>query len=188
MYSIRTKRIYEAPEVNDGIRILVDRLWPRGIKKESAAINAWEKEIAPSNELRKWFNHDSEKYPEFRRKYMEELDASEDAERFLEYVSDIQKKDILSRVITIMSKETGIPRDEHYSQYNVSKEQAEAILSETIEASYNGSDRVIHAGDYGTSWPIDSVTSISKISDDIYVMADKIKSRSSKHRRSTLFC
>ena len=88
MGSIKTKRIYTAPEVNDGIRILVDRLWPRGIKKESAAINAWEKEIAPSNELRKWFNHDSEKYPEFRRKYMEELDASEDAERFLGFVNE----------------------------------------------------------------------------------------------------
>ena len=88
MYSIRTKRIYEAPEVNDGIRILVDRLWPRGIKKESAAINAWEKEIAPSNELRKWFNHDPEKYPEFRKKYMEELDASEDAERLLGFVNE----------------------------------------------------------------------------------------------------
>ena len=88
MGSIRTKRIYKVPDVNDGIRILVDRLWPRGIKKESAAINAWEKEIAPSNELRKWFNHELEKYPEFRRKYMEELDASEDAERFLEYVNE----------------------------------------------------------------------------------------------------
>ena len=88
MGSIKTKRIYTAPEVNDGIRILVDRLWPRGIKKESAAINAWEKEIAPSNELRKWFSHDAEKYPEFRRKYMEELDASEDAERFLGFVNE----------------------------------------------------------------------------------------------------
>jgi len=88
MGSIRTKRIYEVPDVNDGIRILVDRLWPRGIKKESAAINAWEKGIAPSAELRKWFNHDSEKYPEFRRKYMEELDASEDAERFLGFVNE----------------------------------------------------------------------------------------------------
>ena len=88
MGSIRTKRIYEVPDVNDGIRILVDRLWPRGIKKESAAINAWEKGIAPSAELRKWFNHDPEKYPEFRRKYMEELDASEDAERFLGFVNE----------------------------------------------------------------------------------------------------
>ena len=88
MGSIRTKRIYKAPEENDGIRILVDRLWPRGIKKESAAINAWEKEIAPSNELRKWFSHDAEKYPEFRRKYMEELDASEDAESFLGFVNE----------------------------------------------------------------------------------------------------
>ncbi|SEA78106.1 Uncharacterized conserved protein YeaO, DUF488 family [Oribacterium sp. KHPX15] len=88
MGSIKTKRIYKAPEVNDGIRILVDRLWPRGIKKESAAINAWEKGIAPSAELRKWFNHDPEKYPEFRRKYMEELDVSEDAERFLGFVNE----------------------------------------------------------------------------------------------------
>ena len=88
MGSIRTKRIYEVPDVNDGIRILVDRLWPRGIKKESAAINAWEKGIAPSAELRKWFNHDPEKYPEFRRKYMEELDASEDAERLLGFVNE----------------------------------------------------------------------------------------------------
>ena len=88
MGSIKTKRIYKAPEVNDGIRILVDRLWPRGIRKESSEVKAWEKEIAPSNELRKWFNHEPEKYPEFRRKYMEELDASEDAERFLEYVNE----------------------------------------------------------------------------------------------------
>ena len=88
MGSIKTKRIYKAPEVNDGIRILVDRLWPRGIKKESASIKEWKKEIAPSNELRKWFNHDPEKYPEFRRKYMEELDASEDAERFLGFVNE----------------------------------------------------------------------------------------------------
>ena len=88
MYSIRTKRIYKATEESDGIRILVDRLWPRGIKKETSEVKAWEKEIAPSNELRKWFNHEPEKYPEFRRKYMEELDASEDAERFLEYVNE----------------------------------------------------------------------------------------------------
>jgi uncharacterized protein YeaO (DUF488 family) len=88
MGSIKTKRIYKAPDVNDGIRILVDRLWPRGIKKESSEVKAWEKEIAPSNELRKWFNHDPEKYPEFRRKYMEELDVSEDAERFLGFVNE----------------------------------------------------------------------------------------------------
>ena len=88
MGSIKTKRIYKASEVNDGIRILVDRLWPRGIRKESSEVKAWEKEIAPSNELRKWFNHDPEKYPEFRRKYMEELDASEDAERLLGFVNE----------------------------------------------------------------------------------------------------
>ena len=88
MGSIKTKRIHEVPDVNDGIRILVDRLWPRGIKKESSEVKAWEKEIAPSNELRKWFNHDAEKYPEFRSKDVEELDASEAAERFLGFVNE----------------------------------------------------------------------------------------------------
>ena len=105
MGSIKTKRIYTAPEVNDGIRILVDRLWPRGIKKESAAINAWEKEIAPSNELRKWFNHDAEKYLEFRRKYMEELDASEDAEKLLEFVKEHIKSDNITLLYAAKDEE-----------------------------------------------------------------------------------
>ena len=105
MGSIRTKRIYEVPDVNDGIRILVDRLWPRGIKKESAEVKAWEKEIAPSNELRKWFNHDPEKYPEFRRKYMEELDASEDAEKLLEFVKEHIKSDNITLLYAAKDEE-----------------------------------------------------------------------------------
>ena len=88
MGSIRTKRIYESSDDNDGIRILIDRLWPRGIKKESAEIKAWKKEIAPSNELRKWFNHEPERFEEFCKKYMEELGASEDAEKFSEFVKE----------------------------------------------------------------------------------------------------
>jgi len=70
---IRTKRIYEPPEKADAFRVLVDRLWPRGISKEKADIALWLKEIAPSDELRKWFAHDPVKWKEFRKKYREEL-------------------------------------------------------------------------------------------------------------------
>ncbi|KTD08974.1 uroporphyrin-III C- methyltransferase [Legionella gratiana] len=73
MFAIKMKRIYEKPEPEDGYRILVDRLWPRGIKKENAAIDLWLKEIAPSNSLRKWFHHDLEKWPEFQERYAQEL-------------------------------------------------------------------------------------------------------------------
>jgi uncharacterized protein YeaO (DUF488 family) len=70
---IRLKRAYEPPEPSDGTRILIDRLWPRGIKKADAAIDRWIKEIAPSNELRRWFGHRPERWPEFRRRYLAEL-------------------------------------------------------------------------------------------------------------------
>lgn len=71
--SIRLKRAYEPPTPEDGTRILVDRLWPRGIKKADAAIDRWLKEIAPSTGLRRWFGHRPERWPEFRRRYMAEL-------------------------------------------------------------------------------------------------------------------
>lgn len=70
---IRVKRVYDAYEEEDGIRILVDRLWPRGLRKEEARIDYWMKDIAPSSELRKWFSHDKNKWEEFKRKYFEEL-------------------------------------------------------------------------------------------------------------------
>jgi uncharacterized protein YeaO (DUF488 family) len=70
---IRLKRAYEKPTLTDGTRLLVDRLWPRGIKKEAAAIDHWFKEIAPSTKLRKWFGHDPERWNEFRRRYRAEL-------------------------------------------------------------------------------------------------------------------
>jgi uncharacterized protein YeaO (DUF488 family) len=70
---IRIKRIYEEVAGKDGFRILVDRLWPRGIKKETAEIDLWLKEVAPSNELRKWFSHDPGKWEEFKKKYAKEL-------------------------------------------------------------------------------------------------------------------
>jgi len=67
------KRVYAEPSQEDGERILVDRLWPRGLTKEKADVDLWLKEIAPSNELRKWYAHDSAKWPEFKRRYLEEL-------------------------------------------------------------------------------------------------------------------
>jgi len=70
---MKIKRVYEKPEKDDGYRILVDRLWPRGISKASAEIDEWIKEIAPSTELRKWFNHETEKFSEFKKRYKEEL-------------------------------------------------------------------------------------------------------------------
>jgi uncharacterized protein YeaO (DUF488 family) len=71
--TITLKRAYEAPTRADGWRVLVDRLWPRGVSKDEAHINLWLKEVAPSSELRKWFAHDPEKWPEFRKRYLSEL-------------------------------------------------------------------------------------------------------------------
>ncbi len=76
---IRTKRAYDKPLSDDGFRILVDRLWPRGLSKEAAKIDIWMKEIAPSTELRKWFGHDPERWEEFVQRYFLELDASQEA-------------------------------------------------------------------------------------------------------------
>jgi uncharacterized protein YeaO (DUF488 family) len=75
---MKIKRVYEKPEKDDGIRILVDRLWPRGLTKEKAAIDLWLKDIAPSTELRKWFDHDPEKWKEFRKRYSDELKKNEE--------------------------------------------------------------------------------------------------------------
>lgn len=70
---INIKRVYEAPAKEDGIRILVDRLWPRGLTKEKAAVDIWLKDIAPSTELRKWFAHEPAKWAEFKKRYHLEL-------------------------------------------------------------------------------------------------------------------
>lgn len=70
---IQLKRAYDPVEEEDGLRILVDRIWPRGVSKEKAKLDRWMKEIAPSTELRKWFGHDPDKWPEFKRRYEEEL-------------------------------------------------------------------------------------------------------------------
>jgi uncharacterized protein YeaO (DUF488 family) len=74
---IRVKRIYEPPEPADGYRLLVDRLWPRGVSRESASLDGWMKEIAPSSELRRWFSHDVSRWQEFKRRYAVELSTRE---------------------------------------------------------------------------------------------------------------
>jgi uncharacterized protein YeaO (DUF488 family) len=76
---IRVKRVYEAPEPGDGTRILVERLWPRGIRKDALELHAWLKDVAPSTELRRWFGHDPARWDEFRKRYNNELDARPEA-------------------------------------------------------------------------------------------------------------
>ncbi len=80
---IRIKRIYDPVAPSDGQRILVDRLWPRGMKKDDLNITAWEKELAPSTALRNWFGHDPAKWVEFKRRYFGELDANPAAWQFI---------------------------------------------------------------------------------------------------------
>lgn len=76
---IRLKRAYEAPTASDGLRVLVDRLWPRGMSKDAAKIDWWHKEIAPSTALRTWYGHDPARWEEFRSRYYDELDRNPEA-------------------------------------------------------------------------------------------------------------
>lgn len=76
--TIRTRRIYDPAATSDGRRILVDRLWPRGLAKADAKVDFWARAIAPSDALRQWYQHDRDKWPEFRRRYFTELDANPD--------------------------------------------------------------------------------------------------------------
>ena len=75
---LRVKRVYQAPDTEDGVRVLVDRLWPRGLSRERAQIDLWLKEIAPSTALRKWFGHDLDRWQEFKKRYWRELDHQRD--------------------------------------------------------------------------------------------------------------
>ena len=93
MPTIQCKRVYDGVDTDDGVRILVDRLWPRGISKENAQLAGWPKSIAPSNELRKWYGHDPAKWDEFRERYFAELDANPDGVAELQaLVDDAGKK------------------------------------------------------------------------------------------------
>ena len=96
-FTVALKRVYDEPEPGDGTRVLVDRLWPRGLSKERAHIDLWLKEIAPSRELRTWFGHDPEKFAEFRRRYENEI-ASETGQTALVKLRDLAKRDPVTLV------------------------------------------------------------------------------------------
>ncbi|HET9946702.1 MAG TPA: DUF488 family protein [Patescibacteria group bacterium] len=83
------KRIYEGYKKEDGFRILLDRLWPRGLSKEKAHLNLWLKEIAPSNSLRKWFGHDPQKWDEFQKRYLQEL---EEKKELVDQLKNLEKQ------------------------------------------------------------------------------------------------
>jgi uncharacterized protein YeaO (DUF488 family) len=84
----RIKRVYELPDKHDGRRILVDRLWPRGLTKEKASIDLWLKDIAPSTELRKWFDHDPGRWEEFKERYLDELKGNSEQIQLLKQELD----------------------------------------------------------------------------------------------------
>ena len=93
---IRTKRVYEHATRDDGYRILVDRLWPRGLPKDKAKVDLWLKEIAPSGDLRKWFSHDPEKWEEFKKRYETELKQKQ------ELLCRIKQTEKDKRVVTLL--------------------------------------------------------------------------------------
>lgn len=94
---VSVRRVYEDPGANDGHRVLVDRVWPRGISKDRAALDEWCKAVAPSTELRKWFGHDPERFTEFDRRYRAELDDPERAEA-LRHLRDVAGREGLTLV------------------------------------------------------------------------------------------
>ena len=102
MGKIKIKRIYDEPSDDDGYRILVDRLWPRGVSKDDAKLDEWDKEIAPSSELRKWFDHKEERFEEFSKRYREEL---KDKENELGKLREIAKKETLTLLYAAKNSE-----------------------------------------------------------------------------------
>lgn len=93
---IKIKRVYEEYSKDDGFRILVDRLWPRGVSKKNVQVDLWLKEIAPTNQLRQWFNHDVSKWQEFQKRYKKELDNNQ------ELVSQIKRLENEHKQITLV--------------------------------------------------------------------------------------
>lgn len=114
--TVKMKRAYRKPGKEDGIRVLVDRLWPRGVSKEDAKIDYWMKEVAPSAELRKWFNHEPEKFEAFKKNYKVELESDDEKKKQLEK---------LKQVVIDHGKQVTLvygAKDEKYNQASVLKE------------------------------------------------------------------
>lgn len=101
---VAIKRVYDEPGEGDGMRVLVDRLWPRGLSKERARVDLWLKDIAPSNELRTWFGHDPEKFDEFRKRYEAEL-ASGPAHDALAHLRELARQQQVTLVFAARDAE-----------------------------------------------------------------------------------
>ncbi|GAA0605785.1 DUF488 domain-containing protein [Virgibacillus siamensis] len=112
---VQIKRIYEDASQDDGIRVLVDRVWPRGMSKEKANIDHWMKEIGPSSDLRKWFGHDPEKFTDFKGKYKDELSSGEQQDE-LSKLKDVTKEN--NKNVTLLYS----AKDEKHNQAVVLKE------------------------------------------------------------------
>jgi uncharacterized protein YeaO (DUF488 family) len=111
---LKTKRVYEAPEASDGIRILVDRIWPRGATKAEAKLKYWMPEIAPSSELRKWYSHEPRKWRDFKMKYFEELDSGE-KQKAIKKIANMAKKKKVTLIYS--AKEERMNQAEAIRQY-----------------------------------------------------------------------
>lgn len=118
-HQIKLKRVYEESAPDDGYRILTERLWPRGVSKERANLDEWMKGVAPSHELRKWFDHDPEKWDEFKDRYRKELFGSEAVQQLIDTV---EKEDVITFVFA--------SKDEEHNSSVVLKEFIEQLLSE----------------------------------------------------------
>ncbi len=118
--TIRTRRAYEPPSADDGQRILVDRVWPRGRTRDALALDDWLRDVAPSDELRRWFGHDPARWPEFRRRYREELRGEPRAT----LVEDLVSRARRGRVTLVYGA-----RDEEHNQARVIAEMVSEQLS-----------------------------------------------------------
>ena len=111
MTPIKLKRIYEAREESDGFRVLADRLWPRRMKKEDAGIDLWAKDIAPTNELRKWYHANMDQYDAFYNKFMQELDENPESPEFLKTVKSKPVVCLLTAAKDIPKSHLGVLKD-----------------------------------------------------------------------------
>ncbi|MFD1125721.1 DUF488 domain-containing protein [Lentilactobacillus raoultii] len=119
---LKLERIYDKPQDLSGYRILVDRLWPRGISKVNAKLDQWEKQIAPSKELRSWFSHDPKKFPDFKQKYLDELKQNDQVADFVSLVQDKLKAE---NVILLYGA-----KDREHNQAVVLKQYLDAHLGQ----------------------------------------------------------
>jgi uncharacterized protein YeaO (DUF488 family) len=117
MVNLKIKRVYDAPSDADGYRVLVDRLWPRGMSKNDLKVDVWLRDVAPSDEIRKWCGHDPAKWEEFRSKYTQELNSNREFEKLLDLVRERE------RVTLVYSA-----RDTEHNQAVVLKELIEKRL------------------------------------------------------------